>query len=1698
MNPRNLLKLFFFLLTSAPLFSQSFSGIDCFENTMVSVESGESYISNCTGDGQPDVSVFDINAKGMPFGYVVTTSEDTVLLVTLNRSIDFEAFGEGTFKVYAFSFLGALNRSTGKHLSDSRLGSVCQGFSENNITVYNIIPDGKNVSTADGQAQAFTCPDDGQSDFISFATTSSDPFYTYVVTDNNNTILGYSNAEGAFDFETVAVEQCRVWGLSYAGDLLKPTGQNLQIAVFSEQCFDLSDNYVDIIRTVPQGGTVSLSDGNTAAILCGSDGLDDLLTLSYNSTSPAPYAFAVTTTDGVVLQVPESNVINAEGLGEDMIHIYGISYTGSLSLNPGDRLSETVLSSDCYDVSDNFVAVNLSSAQAGSISFSDGSMEKQICPGDAASDVLNFTANDAFGENYNWLITDTLNQVLFISAADNFDFENAAGNTHLRVWGLSYSGNLLVNTGDVVPGAALSDLCYDLSDNFLSVEAQFAVGGTLSLSDGSTSAVICTGDEFPDVLSIVRNGAGGINYAYILTDTNDILVSETLFDEQSLNFEGTPGTEVRVHGLSYFSAPVLTIGQAAAGLAADNDCNDLSDNFISVAKIFVDGGDIRSLSGEAGSVICSNDTGSGILRFSNTSTAELNYQYLLTSDDNTLLALLDGDSLATSELSGGDYLVWGLSYSGELLIRPGDKVSEAALSDACYELSANAYPISIESVGAGAISSASGENQIFVCAQDIYSDLLNFNHSGIAEANYLFLLTDEVGEILDFSASSAIEFNNVPSRIVRVWGLSFTGELTADLGDTLGSVALSDRCYDVTDNYIEIIREIPEAGSILFADGTSSFLTCPGSTLQSVAMDSSGTTSGPYAYLLTDAQNNILDIQAAGDQLDLSVQEGTEFHIWGLAYTGTLQAASGNPVLTSDLSDDCFDLSESYLTIFRQLPSASQISSSSGQDNINICPDGQENIIELSNTQSTPADYIYIVSNDAGRIVHVIENGSFDLNNLPEGNYNISGLAYNGNLSLQTDSLLADELAAQPDVCYTPSDNSLTVQVYIPESGDLFVNPPLTADNLNFCVGDGAADTVVFNSAFNSNGPNAKLVTDTNNVLIRIETEAFIDFDTYETGMLRVWRVFYTGELSVVPGDTVTQKALSTECYDLSNNFIPVQTTKIDGGSISSLAISNDENTIFLCDDGQPKPIDFSNDSEAAGSNYVYIITNPSNLILRVFAENPQDVASVGFKDLRVYGLSYSGTLNAAPGKNLTTTVLADGCYALSANVLRIVIDDAQGGDLTTAAGDTNVQLCMTPDEGLLQFQTSSSSKLGYLYILTNTANEVLEVYTDAEIDFRALPVGIYRVWGLSYSGLLNGSAAGQDVTQVSWSSDCFALSENYVTIDRRAAIDGGRLIPLNNDGSDVYYTCPGGDNSPLVAWEIESSDPNYKVVITDGNNVIRFPNIATNVLDFSGTQPGTYRIWGISVNGSVSLNTGADLDALLGDGCWELSANFIEIFNYSAEGGNIFAAGSQNNQVPIIAGNGVADSIEFGNDSDSKAKYVYLIIDQASDTLVDIIYGNIYDFDGTGQATLLVRGLSYTGNLTVAPGDVVSLSLLSDDCYETSANDITILKTDPNLRGEEAPSSTLRPSDFREVALAPNPVSSWLVTSFYVDLTMPVSGTLEIYQTNGQPVRIINIDLLPGLNRYNLDVADLDKGMYFMKINARGRIPQTVRFVVQ
>ena len=145
-------------------------------------------------------------------------------------------------------------------------------LSDNWITVIReaVAPavEGGQVATSDNQTEVTTISGDGIADVITFSTSSTaTASYTYIITDSNGGIL--TTKTSSHDFESAPAGTCRVYGISYNGDL-DVTDKNISDTGLATGSYDLSDNWITVIReaVVPTCND-GIQNGDETGVDCG-------------------------------------------------------------------------------------------------------------------------------------------------------------------------------------------------------------------------------------------------------------------------------------------------------------------------------------------------------------------------------------------------------------------------------------------------------------------------------------------------------------------------------------------------------------------------------------------------------------------------------------------------------------------------------------------------------------------------------------------------------------------------------------------------------------------------------------------------------------------------------------------------------------------------------------------------------------------------------------------------------------------------------------------------------------------------------------------------------------------------------------------------------------------------------------------------------------------------------------------------------------------------------------------------------------------------------------------------------------------------------------------------------------------------------------------------------------------------------------
>ncbi len=1336
------------------------------EGTTITGSDGDTLYTFCP-DGNSDLLRFRLSNKNALFAYVVTTPDGTILNVSTKNFFDFDQLPEGEYRVYAFVYFGAILAQPGGNLFTDPLASVYYELTTNFVTINMVTPDGGEVTTTEGDTSVFACPGDGEPDVIFFATTSPNTPYTYLITDEDNIILDLAPT-GNYDFEDSPAGVCRVWGLAYAGTLLAEPGDTADVSQLASECYGLSNTFLEVVKSIPDGGQVSLTNGDTLALVCAGDGVPDFFEFSNNSTSLAKYSFLLATEDDNLFIQLAGNALDFDVLPAGIWKMYGVSFTGDFLAENGDNLFTTELADGCFELSENFVEIQVQAIPESNITLNDGSLSQVFCANDGNPDLVQLVTD--FPDNQHaFLLTDADNVILENNFLGNFDLTNLPPGTY-RGWGVGYSGTFLGEPGLDADTDPLSDECFRLSNNFIELIIEDVNGGTVELEGGGDQAFFCPSGPQPKVVSLASNGASGSDFAYLVTNANGVII-EVITNGNTSDFAGRPL---------------------------------------------------------------------------------------------------------------GNYQIFGLGYTGNLDAVVGLPITEP-LSDECFSLSSNAVSVSLQEPEGGSISTPDGQTEVIICPGDSLPDFVDYVLSGDSAGATTYLITDTLNEILAVTDSTAFDFNTAPVGYCRIWGLTYTGNLLAAPGQDAGSANLSDDCFDLSDNFITVGRFQPDGGTVSTIEGDTVFSFCPGNGNASV-IQLINTSAAPtsYAYIATDTNNIVLDATTA-DTFDVESFTVSPVRFWGVAYTGNFAPNLGAQADTALFSDDCFDLSDNFVLTSEATPFGGDVSLVGGDTTIALCTgDGVPDSLFFLNTGNPDNNYAYVITNDQDTVLAVTTSDNFDFDGAGGGICYVYGLSYAGNLTVMPgQDINQDDLA---DDCFDLSANRIVVNRNGVDGGQ--INSSLGDETVYVCRGDGQPDLVTFFNDSNEPGANyAYLITATNNLVFGQIVGDTQDFELTGGTILRVWGVSYTGDLvdfnaPGAPPIIVGVDSLSNECFDLSENFITVVRGEPDGGTI---ATESGEDVAFdLCLGGASGVVSMSNTSNSL-VGYLYLVTDEQGNILATGDDDKVDFSGFDLGTYRIYGLSYTGSVADIVGKNIQDGDLASSCFELAANFITVTIQDVLDGG-TLANGNNGLDpLYSCPGDGepdlVIIDVTTTTPDDNYRVVITDTANIVtIPNVTVDVLDFDDAPQGIFRIWGVAFTGTLNVST-GTDLFNDVLSDSCAVLSNNFLTVINQAP-DAGTVSLAGSMNTDTAVIVGDGLSDLLTFSNTSPVAQRFQYILTDENDLIQFVlPLGSNTFDFESSLPGISRVYGVSYTGTLIAPIGGVITQLdLSESCFDLSDNFITV----------------------------------------------------------------------------------------------------------------------------------------------------------------------------------------------------------------------------
>ena len=316
----------------------------------------------------------------------------------------------------------------------------------------------------------------------------------------------------------------------------------------------------------------------------------------------------------------------------------------------------------------------------------------------------------------------------------------------------------------------------------------------------------------------------GDNYAYLITDANEV-VQEVSF-EAFMDFEGSGLEEQRVYGIHYDGVLNAVIGANRLQTTASGCFTHSGENlFLTIVKTSCTSNFVceESLTATTNWVtstaICASDDIEDLVELRNNLFIDpgVNYAYLITDEDEVVIDV-SFEGFYDFEGTGPNNLrVYGVHFDGTLSPVIGGDRRETTASG-CFTHSGDNLFLTIEKMDCEEIPFECKESltatvawvtNVDVCSGDGASDvvLLQNNIMEPVGENYAFLLTDEFENLQEVIRDTIYDFENTGTDQARIYGISFDGELNAQIGENRKNTTASECFIHSGDNLFITINK---------------------------------------------------------------------------------------------------------------------------------------------------------------------------------------------------------------------------------------------------------------------------------------------------------------------------------------------------------------------------------------------------------------------------------------------------------------------------------------------------------------------------------------------------------------------------------------------------------------------------------------------------------------------------------------------------------------------------------------------------------------------------------------------------------------------------------------------------------------------------------------------------------------------------
>ena len=1510
--------------------------------------------------------------------FIVTDINGDVLITQTGGSVDFADTGAGTCFVYHIAHSDPQITYDGReNINNISLG--CFELSSA-VSVRRFDNSGGGLTLVDGSTTVEIEISQGETVSLDVVLSNNEGDNAiFAVFDEDGFILS-TQTSSTFTFDSNSPSSCSIINVNFGGTL-----EGLVIGDRIDNlsgCFSVS-NRVIVTKIAPvdpvdtlDAGVIVTSDGLTTVDICIGDGSSTSIDLEFSENPVGAFqTFVVTDDNDEILLVTNDTTIEFETTGPGICNVYNIAHPEMVLVGLAVANNLTDLSG-AFDLSDP-ITVTRSEVDGGDLSTIGNMTLVSIIVGDGIIDTIDVNLLDADGDNMVWVITDTLGNILDLSQAPPFTFDDS-GSGVCQIWNLSFATGLL----GASEGANVSGLegCFNLSNPITVTKTEMVTpqdtinGGVLTTLDSLTTVDLCLAveDMIDDVL---LSGTAGDTMTFVITDEEGIIL--VLTDSAPLSFGAAGGGICFLYNINW--------NDSLTGLAVGEDLDNVTgafdlSNSITVNRTEAIGGSLTTAGGFTSIDITVGDGVIDSIDVNLTGADADNMAGVITDTLGNILDLPAGPPFTFENAGSAVCQIWNLSFGTGLF---GAEVgANVAGLEGCFDLSNPIEVVKTQGIpplSGGSIMTTDSMTTTSLClgTNNVTVDVILEGASG---DNMAWAITDTSGFIFGTFAMPPFQFSGLPAGECNIVHVSYNDTIIGlEAGQDLDTLSGN---FDLS-NIITVFRDEPMGGMLETSAGdtTVSILVGDG-IIDSIDVNLTGASGSNMAWVITDTLGNILELPV-GPPFTFEDFGNGVCQIWNLSFAnGLMGAAVGNNV--SGL-DGCFDLSNPIAVT--KTETAPPVDSVSGgilttMDSLttaDFCLGGAPDSIDVTLVGTLGDTMTYIIADTNGVILDLMATPPFDFAGSDPGICLIYNINWNGSITGLTVGSEIDSLMGLFDL-----SNAITVTKDEVDGGMILTEPDsLTA--VSIIVGDGVIDSIDVSLAMAIGDTTAWVVTDSLGNIIELPAGPPFTFENLGSGVCSIWNISYAfGLQNLTVGNNISALV---GCYDLSNAITVTRTALqplVDGGNIMTV---DSMLTADICLGTTAVDVDVILEN-AVGPNMLFVVTDTTGIII-----DTSSVSPIPFDDsfpgvCSVWNISFSGMLDGLDiGQDIDTL---GGNFDLSNNI--VVTREEVDGGLVMFDDMSFSQVVIvgdgTPDT--LDFIVSGIEGDTTAWVLTTTTGTILELSTDPQFIIQdTVSAGVCRVNHISYIFGLEGLEVGNNINIDL--DGCSDLS-NFVIITKQDFVNDTLIagVAMTTDSLTMVDLCTGDNGANLDVISVGSNGPSETWVVTDSTGIITNTFAASPIVFATDSAIGCQVRHVVFDSILTGLTIGEDIDTLSGN---FLSSNIITVNKSILEASSIVLSDSTL-MASVTTADGMTDTLTVLSSGITADTSVY--ISAGTDGIITVVQDSTeFLFDNQVSGTCLLYEVSYDFEFPgVVTGDDIG-DLIG--CYAIS-NAITVTKTSAAL----------------------------------------------------------------------------------------------------